>query len=81
MTGDYTFQLYATADRTGGLIGVVVNGVLAGVREVDANGFDNYASYSVPFRAQEGDSIVVWMYSPATPGYVVIDDATLTVDP
>jgi len=31
---------------------------------------------TVPARA--GDVIRVWMYSPATPGYVVIDDVVLT---
>ena len=30
--------------------------------------------------AQEGDIIRVWMYSPATPGYVVIDDASLALE-
>jgi len=35
----------------------------------------------VPMSARAGDIIRVWMYSPATPGYVVIDDAALTLDP
>jgi hypothetical protein len=30
------------------------------------------------FQASAGDTIRVWMYSPATPGYVVIDDVSLT---
>jgi hypothetical protein len=34
----------------------------------------------MPFNAQAGDTIRVWMYSPATPGYVVMDDVSLTLD-
>jgi hypothetical protein len=30
------------------------------------------------FAANAGDLIHVWMYSPSTPGYVVIDDVMLT---
>jgi len=30
------------------------------------------------FSASPGETIRVWMYSPPSPGYVVIDDATLT---
>jgi len=34
----------------------------------------------MPFSAHAGDAIAVWMYSPPTPGYVVIDDVSLTLD-
>ena len=78
-TGTYAFSIQATADRTGGLVGVNVNGVTAGSANVDARGFGAYAPYTVPFNAAAGDVIRVWMYSPARPGYVVIDDAGLTV--
>jgi hypothetical protein len=80
VTGGYTFRVYATSDREGGLVGVNVNGVLAGFQQVTASGFGQYVRYSVAFNAQSGDVIRVWMYSPATPGYVVIDDAALTLN-
>jgi hypothetical protein len=31
------------------------------------------------FTANAGELIRVWMYPPATPGYVVIDDVSLTM--
>jgi hypothetical protein len=79
-TGNYTLTVYATADRNGGLVGANVNDVLAATSTVAPRGFRNYGDpYVMTFAAQEGDTIRVWMYSPATPGYVVIDDATLKV--
>ena len=80
VTGGYTFRVYATSDREGGLVGVNVNGNLAALQEVAANGFGNYVRYTIAFDAQAGDAIRVWMYSPATPGYVVIDDTTLRLN-
>ena len=81
LTASYTFRIYATADRPGGLVGVNVNGALAISADVEPRGFLNYgASYELRFNAASGDTIRVWMYSPATPGYVVIDDATLMLD-
>lgn len=77
-TGDYTFTIYATADRTGGLVGVNVNGVNVAASDVIARGFGNYGTpYTMTFSASQADTIRVWMYSPASPGYVVVDDATL----
>jgi hypothetical protein len=32
----------------------------------------------MPFSASQGDAIRVWMFSPASRGYVVVDDAALT---
>ena len=81
LTVSYTFRIYATADRPGGLVGVNVNGVLAASIDVEPRGFRNYgSSYELRFNAASGDAIRVWMYSPATPGYVVVDDATLMLD-
>jgi len=78
-TGNYTLTMYATADRDGGLVGANVNGALAATSSVAPRGFRNYGDpYVMTFAAQEGDIIRVWMYSPASPGYVVIDDVTLT---
>ena len=36
-----------------------------------------FEGYTMTFTASAGDVIRVWMYSPASPGYVVIDDAIL----
>ena len=78
-TGDYTFTIYANADKAGGLVGVNVNGINVATSDVIARGFGNYGtSYTMTFSASQADTIRVWMYSPASPGYVVVDDATLT---
>jgi hypothetical protein len=77
--GTYTYTVYATADRAGGLVGANVNGMLATSREVTAAPFGDYSRYTMTFTASAGDVISVWMYSPAWPGYVVIDDASLVL--
>jgi hypothetical protein len=77
-TGTYTLTFYATADRDGGLVGANVNGDLAVSSPVETRGFRNYgAPYIMTFQATAGDTIRVWMYSPAIPGYVAIDDVSL----
>jgi hypothetical protein len=76
--GSYTFTVYANADKTGGLVGVNVNGVNVAVSKVVKGSFGTYEPYVMPFSASQGDTIRVWMSSPASRGYVVIDDATLT---
>ena len=77
-TGTYTLTFFATADRDGGLVGANVNDALAASSPVEARGFRNYgAPYTMTFDATVGDTIIVWMYSPAIPGYVVIDDVSL----
>ncbi len=77
--GSYTFTAFATADRSGGLVGVNVNGVTAQSLPIDVRPFGDYGAspYAIAFDARAGDTIRVWMYSPPTPGYVVIDDAAL----
>ncbi len=80
-TGTYTYTVYATADRAGGLVGANVNGQLAASREVNAAPFDDYSRYTMTFTAAAGEVIRAWMYSPASPGYVVIDDASVTPHP
>jgi hypothetical protein len=77
-TGQYTFVIWATADRTGGWVGANVNGQNVAGQAVSASGFGNYQQYAMQFQAAAGTTIRVWMYSPPTPGYVVIDDASLT---
>jgi hypothetical protein len=79
-TAQYTLTIYATADRTGGLVGANVNGVTVALANVEPRGWRMYGEpYVMTFTAEAGARIRVWMYSPATPGYVVIDDVTLTM--
>jgi hypothetical protein len=61
-------------------VGVNLNGQTATSQDVAVRQFGDYAEYTMPFSAQAGDTIRVWMYSPPTPGYVVIDDVSLTLD-
>jgi hypothetical protein len=80
ITGSYTLRLFATADRPGGLVGVNVNNQTVTLTDVGVRNFGEYVEYTLRLLAHEGDLIRVWMYSPPVPGYVVIDDASLTVD-
>jgi hypothetical protein len=78
--GQYTLQIYAAADRSGGFVGANVSGAAAASAEVLPGPFGGYRLYSLAFSANAGEVIRVWMYSPALPGYVVIDNASLTTD-
>jgi hypothetical protein len=72
-------SFYANADRAGALIGANVNGQLANSTSVQIRGSGNYGDpYVMTFSANAGDTIEVWMYSPATPGSAMIDDVSLT---
>jgi hypothetical protein len=57
--------------------GSVGAGLLHRERRSDLRGLR--LPYTLAFTASVGDVIRVSMYSPATPGYLVIDDVTLTV--
>jgi hypothetical protein len=76
--GTYTFAVYANASRAGAWVGANVNG--SGVQSapiaVRTSGYGT--AYSMSFAAHAGDTIRVWLYSPASPGSAVIDDASLT---
>ena len=77
--GAYTFTVYANASRPGAWIGVNVNGAAAQSAPVQVRGAGAYGTpYSLSFTAKAGDTIRVWLYSPAAPGSAVIDDARLT---
>ena len=77
-TGNYIVTLYANADRPGGLVGVNVNGATGASADVAVRGAGNYgAAYTLRVTAKHGDTVRVWMYSPATPGSQVIDDVAL----
>jgi hypothetical protein len=77
VTGNYLLTLYAAADRPGALVGVNVNGRLAGSVQVEPGGLGSYRLHGLGFVANAGDTIRVWVYSPATPVAVVIDDVFL----
>ena len=70
--------MFASADRDGGWVGANVNGSGVVSVPVETRPFGEYVPYTMSFNAAQGDIIRVWMYSPATPGYVVIDDVVLT---
>jgi hypothetical protein len=76
-SGTYTLRMYASADRAGGLVGANVNGWTAASMNVPVAPFGAYSEHMMTFTASAGDVIRVWMYSPAWPGYVVIDDTSL----
>jgi probable HAF family extracellular repeat protein len=77
-TGTYTLTIYANADRPDALVGANVSGETAAFADVHVRGFGNYGdAYVLTFQASEGQTIRVWMYSPAVPGYLVIDDVGL----
>jgi hypothetical protein len=79
-TAAYVLTLYANADRSGALVGVSLNGATAASANVEVRGTGNYGTpYAFHFNANTGDTIRVWMYSPAIPGSAVIDDVTLSV--
>jgi hypothetical protein len=80
-SGQYTFSIFANTDKTASLIGVNVNGLTRANGSVTPRGFGQYgAPYTLTFSALRGDTIRVWAYSDQSPGYVVIDDATLTIN-
>src|SRR5439155_10266642 len=73
--GTYTYTIWAGADQPGGLVGVNVNGATAGSRDVTVTNWSQYAQYTMTFTANVGDTIHVWMYSPAisgSPGHYVV---------
>jgi len=75
--GTYTFSVYANASRSGAWVGVNVNGTGVQSMPVAQGAAGAYAAYTMSFPARAGDQIRVWLYSPASPGAAVIDDARL----
>ncbi len=73
----FNFFIDALADHPGAIVGVNVNGQYADSRAVQGAGYQNYGMTVVTPNA--GDVIRVWMYAPATAGFVAIDDAVLQV--
>jgi photosystem II stability/assembly factor-like uncharacterized protein len=79
LTASFMFRLFANADRPGALVGVNVNGVGVASDNVEVGAAGNYQEYAMELLAHAGDTIRVWIYSPAVPGAAVIDDASLSV--
>lgn len=79
VTGTYMVTFYANANKPNGLVGVNVNTVGAASSPVAVRTGVTYGDpYTMTFTANQGDTIRVWMYAPAAPGYVVVDDVSLT---
>jgi hypothetical protein len=80
--GTYVLTMFANADRGGGLVGVNVNGAGVQSMPVDVRSVGNYGGtpYTMRFTAAAGATIRVWIYSPASPGFVAIDDVSLVQD-
>ena len=70
-------HLHLHRDVGHGLVGGNVNSVVGASSDVTAASFGDYSRHTLKFAASAGDVIRVWMYSPASPGYIVIDDASL----
>jgi probable HAF family extracellular repeat protein len=77
--GTYVLTFYSNADRPGGLVGLNINGQTRSSVGVQVNGFGVYSKFTDTFVAVQGSVIRVWMYSPPTPGYVVIDDVSVVI--
>ncbi len=75
--GVYVFTIFANASHSGAFVGVNADGGNAIVAPVDVHAFGVYEEYTMFFHANAGSLLRVWMYSPPSPGDVVIDDAVL----
>jgi hypothetical protein len=75
-TDNYMFSAFVAADKPGALVGVDVNGVGTG-RQVLTGG---YEQYRIGLFLRAGDTIRVWVYSPASSGRVFVDDASFAID-
>jgi hypothetical protein len=78
--GNYVLTMYAIADRSGGLVGVAVNGTTVQSADVAVRTDYDTTPYTMRFTAPAGATIRVWMYSPSSPGFVAIDDVALGQD-
>jgi hypothetical protein len=80
--GAYVCSVRANSNHAGAFVGVNINGVGFQSLPIDVHPVGDYgtAPYTISFTASAGDTVRVWMYSPATPGVVAIDAATLEQD-
>ena len=74
---NYLFSAYASADHPGAWIGANINGTTYNAQPIAVGG---YQTYTLGLFAQHpGDVVRVWL-QPAAAGFVVVDDATLSVN-
>jgi len=76
-SGTYVFSIHAHADHPGGLVGVNLNGMPVVSMPVQVGGYQIYAASGF---VAASDVIRVWMYAPATPGFVAVDDVNLVAE-
>ena len=81
-TGTYVFSVRATSTLSGAFVGVNINGLSFQALPIDLwpKGVWSSPPYTIPFSANKGDIVRVWMYSPGTPTWTAIDAATLEED-
>lgn len=76
--GAYIVTLFANTDRPGALIGFDLNGTSYPDAPVDVRIPGNYSQYVRGLILSAGDTLRVWMYSPANGATVTLDDVTLS---
>jgi len=76
--GAYMLTFFANADRPGALIGIDINGTSMPAGPVDVREPGNYTEYQWGLVLSAGDTLRVWMYSPANGARVMLDDVTLS---
>jgi len=76
--GAYILTFFANADGPGAQIGIDVNGQSHPGAPVDVREPGNYSQYSWGLILSAGDTLRVWMYSPANGARVMLDDVTLS---
>jgi regulation of enolase protein 1 (concanavalin A-like superfamily) len=75
-SGFYTLTVHADASRSGAWVGWDVNGALVGSGSIATGG---YLQQNFGHQFTAGDTVRVWLYSPNSPGWAVIDDVVLTL--
>lgn len=74
VSGAYTLTIYAAASGPGASVGWNVNGALIASSNIAASDY-LAVTFSHPLTA--GDTVRVWLYSSASPGWAAIDDVSL----
>ena len=76
--GAYTLTTYTDASRAGALVGWNVNGVSLESASIVVGG---YVRHTFAHQFAGGETIRVWLYSPATAGWAVIDEVSIVRAP
>jgi hypothetical protein len=76
--GTYTLTTYTDASRAGALVGWNVNGVSLESASIVGGG---YVRHTFTHQFAGGETIRVWLYSPATAGWAVIDEVSIVRTP